>query len=300
MKDGIPINYAKTLTRVREETMMDIDSIVKEVTEEVCSRATEAGGKADAAQGSPDPSSLAKYIDHTILNADASITDLKKICDEAKRYNFASVCVNSCYIKFVAEHLYGSGVKPCCVVGFPLGAMSSGAKADETTRAVSDGAKEIDMVASIGAIKSADWKTVYEDIKGVVAAARGRAIVKVIIETCLLTDEEKVKACTVSKLAGACFVKTSTGFSTGGATPGDVRLMRRTVGPDMGVKASGGVRTYEDAIKMIDAGATRLGTSSGIAIVSGSDAREGAGCVNCGACKEICPAGRVVIIKDRY
>jgi deoxyribose-phosphate aldolase len=156
------------------------------------------------------------------------------------------------------------------------------------------------MVINIGAVKSEDWKLIFSDIEGVVRAVRGRAIVKTIIETCLLTDEEKVKACTVAKLAGAHFVKTSTGFSDGGATVEDVRLMRRTVGPDIGVKASGGIRSYEDAVKMIDAGANRLGTSSGILIVTGGAGNRAHECINCGACKNVCPSGRAVVIKDKY
>jgi len=274
---------------------MDIDSIIKEVTQEICARSPEESTRTSGGTGAEN---VAKYIDHTLLKADACIADVKKICDEAKRYNFASVCVNSANIKFVAEQLEGSGVKPCSVVGFPLGAMTPEAKAAETQIACGNGAKEIDMVVNIGAIKSDDWKLVFKDIEAVVAAARGSAIVKVIMETCLLTDEEKVKACAVAKLAKAHFVKTSTGFSTGGATVEDIRLMRETVGPDMGIKASGGVRTYADAIKMIDAGATRLGTSAGVDIVSGSGSD--CECVNCGACNMNCPSGRVTIIKDKY
>jgi len=220
------------------------------------------------------PSSLAKYIDHTLLKPEASIDEIRKICDEAKKYHFASVCVNSCYIKFVSDSLAGSDVKSCCVAGFPLGAMMPEAKIGEALCSANNGAKEIDMVINVGAVKSGDWKLVYSDIEGVVKAVQGRAIVKVIIETCLLTDEEKVKACAVSKLAGAHFVKTSTGFSKGGATAWDVKLMRETVGPDIGVKASGGVRTFEDAVKMINAGATRLGTSAGVTLVSGDNGGE--------------------------
>ncbi|HBU12834.1 MAG TPA: deoxyribose-phosphate aldolase [Clostridiales bacterium] len=215
------------------------------------------------------PADVARYIDHTILKPEASRQAVAKVCGEAKQYRFASVCVNPCYIGFVAGELAGSGVAPCCVVGFPLGACTPEAKAFEAKDAAANGAKEIDMVINVGAIKSGDWALVKRDIAGVVEAVRGRAIVKVIIETCLLTDEEKVKACVVSKLAGAQFVKTSTGFSTGGATAEDVRLMRETVGQNIGVKASGGVKTYEDALVMLRAGANRLGTSAGVAIVSG-------------------------------
>ena len=212
---------------------------------------------------------LAQYIDHTLLKPDATEADIRRVCGEAAEYHFASVCVNPSYIALAAELLEGSGVTPCCVIAFPLGATTPAAKAAETAQAVLDGAKEVDMVINIGAVKSGRWNLVRRDIEGVVAAAGGRALVKVIIETCLLTDEEKVKACLAAKEAGADFVKTSTGFSTGGATADDVRLMRETVGPEMGVKASGGIRTREDCIRMIEAGATRIGASAGIQIVSG-------------------------------
>ena len=204
---------------------------------------------------------LNTYLDHTLLKADATRTDILAVTAEAKEYRTASVCVNTCYTALVAQELKGSGVKTCVVVGFPLGAMSSGAKALEAALAVRDGAEEIDMVMSIGAAKAGDWASVQADISAVVNAAKP-AIVKVIIETCLLTDDEKVKACLAAKAAGAAFVKTSTGFSTGGATPEDIALMRKTVGPEMGVKASGGVRTREQALAMIAAGATRIGCSS--------------------------------------
>lgn len=277
---------------------MDINEIIRQVTEEVCAK-FDGGRTALVADGEYSPAAMAKYIDHTILKPEASINDVRKVCDEAKKYNFASVCVNPSYIRFVAGNLEGSGVTPCCVVGFPLGATTPESKAGETANAVQDGAKEVDMVINIGAIKSGDWKLVARDIEAVVNAASGRAIVKVIIEACLLTDEEKVKACAVSKMAGAHFVKTSTGFSTGGATVEDVRLMRQTVGPDIGVKASGGVKTFEDAVAMIKAGASRLGTSSGVAIVSGDGAMQHK-CTNCGACRQSCPSGRSVVLKGAY
>ena len=215
------------------------------------------------------PKAMAKYIDHTILKPDASLAQVKKVCDEAKEYNFASVCVNTGYVKFVAEQLAGTDVKPCVVVGFPLGACTTEAKAFEAKDAIEKGAKEVDMVINIGAIKSNDWDLVEKDIAALVDTCKGKALLKVILEPCLLTDDEKVKACQICKKVGADFVKTSTGFSTGGATVEDVKLMRETVGPEMGVKASGGVRTYEDAVAMIKAGASRLGASSGVAIVSG-------------------------------
>jgi len=278
---------------------MDINEIVKQVTEEVYRR---LGEKPEAAAESSEysPAAMAKYIDHTILKPAASIEDVRKICDEAKKYKFASVCVNPSYIKFVAEVLSGSGVTPCCVVGFPLGASTPEAKANEAGDAAVNGAKEVDMVINVGAIKSNDWALVKRDVEGVVNATKGRAIVKVIIETCLLTDEEKVKACTVSKLAGAHFVKTSTGFSTGGATVADVKLMRQTVGESVGVKASGGIKDYKTALAMIQAGASRLGTSSGADIVMAKDTQAASSCIHCGLCDKACPTGCVTITKSAY
>ena len=204
---------------------------------------------------------LNTYLDHTLLKADATPADIIAVTAEAKQYQTASVCVNSCYAKLVAQELRGSGVKTCVVVGFPLGAIATSAKALEAALAVRDGAEEIDMVMNIGAAKAGDWAAVQTDIAAVVLAANP-AIVKVIIETCMLADEEKVKACLAAKAAGAAFVKTSTGFSTGGATPEDIALMRKTVGSALGVKASGGVRTREQALQMIEAGASRIGCSS--------------------------------------
>lgn len=212
---------------------------------------------------------MAKYIDHTLLKPDATRAQIKQLCAEAKQYQFASVCVNSCWVGYAAQELAGTNVLPCCVVGFPLGAMLPEAKADEAALAVKMGAKEVDMVLNVGAAKGGEWDIVYADIAGVAAACTGRAKLKVIIETCLLTDEEKVKACELAKKAGANFVKTSTGFSSGGATEADVALMRKTVGESMGVKASGGVRTREDAVNMIAAGASRIGASAGIKIIQG-------------------------------
>jgi deoxyribose-phosphate aldolase len=275
---------------------MDLNELIRQVTEEVCSRIGSSGPASAAEEYAP--ASLAKYVDHTILKPDASEDQVRKVCDEAKKYHFASVCVNPSYIKLVAEQLAGSGVAPCVVVGFPLGATTPEVKAEETNNVIMNGAKEVDMVINVGAVKSGNWTLVKRDIEAVVAAAKGRALVKVIIETCLLTDEEKVKACTVSKLAGADFVKTSTGFSTGGATVEDVRLMRQTVGPVIGVKASGGVRDYDSAVAMIKAGATRLGTSNGVKIVSGSG--EKSTCINCGRCQTTCPTGNVTICKTQY
>lgn len=214
---------------------------------------------------------LNKYIDHTLLKADATKEQITKLCNEAKEYDFASVCVNTCYVPLAKELLNGSDVKVCCVVGFPLGAMDSESKAYEAKTAVKNGAEEVDMVINIGALKDKDYDYVTKDIKAVVEASKP-AIVKVIIEACLLTDEEKVEACKCSLNAGAEFVKTSTGFSTGGATVEDVKLMRATVGDKCKVKAAGGIRSYEDALKMIDAGADRLGCSAGIKIMEGAKA----------------------------
>lgn len=212
---------------------------------------------------------LNKYIDHTLLKADATKEQITKLCNEAKEHDFASVCVNTCYVPLCADLLKGSDVKVCCVVGFPLGAMDSASKAFEAKTAVSNGAGEVDMVINIGALKDKDYDYVTKDIEAVVNASKP-AIVKVIIETCLLTDEEKVEACKCAMKANAEFVKTSTGFSTSGATLQDVTLMRKTVGTVCKVKAAGGIRSYEDAIKMIDAGADRLGCSAGIKIVEGA------------------------------
>ena len=270
------------------------------------------------------------YIDHTLLKPEATPEQIRQLCAEAREYQFASVCVNSCYARLVADELKGSGVKTCCVIGFPLGAMSTAAKAAETALTVADGAEEIDMVINVGAAKAGNWEYVEKDIAAVVAAAHGEAgtadgdvasahgeagtadgdvaaahgeagtadgdvaaahsdagtansdvnaahggqpaearsaIVKVILENCLLTEDEIVEACLAAKRAGADFVKTSTGFSTGGARVEDVRLMRQIVGPDMGVKAAGGIRDYATAKAMIEAGATRIGASAGLAIV---------------------------------
>lgn len=212
---------------------------------------------------------IASYIDHTLLKPEATKEQIVKLCKEAAEYKFASVCVNPSWVAVSAKELADSPVKVCTVIGFPLGASTSETKAFETADAIQKGAEEIDMVINIGALKSGDEELVKNDIKAVVEAAKGKAIVKVIIETCLLTDEEKVIASRLSKEAGADFVKTSTGFSTGGATVADVKLMRETVGPDLGVKASGGVRSLEDLQAMIDAGATRIGASSGVQIMQG-------------------------------
>ena len=211
---------------------------------------------------------LARYIYNTLLAADATEDMIVKLCKEAKEYKFASVCVNSCHVALASRILKDSDVNVCTVVGFPLGAMSTKAKAYEASLAVVEGATEVDMVINIGALKDKRYDEVEKDIREVKRACLGK-LLKVIIETCLLTDEEKVKACELSKKAGADYVKTSTGFSKWGAKKEDVALMRKTVGPGMGVKASGGIRDRETALEMIKAGASRLGCSSGIAIVKG-------------------------------
>ncbi len=213
------------------------------------------------------------YIDHTLLKADANKEQILFLIDEAKKYEFAGVCVNPTWVKTAAEFLKDSAVKVCTVIGFPLGASTSAVKAFEAKDAIANGADEIDMVINIGALKSRNLKLVEDDIKAVVEAS-GSKLVKVIIETCLLTDEEKVEACQLAKLVGADFVKTSTGFSTGGATVENIELMREAVGPTMGVKASGGARTLEAAQDFIKAGATRIGTSSGVAIMKGQESHD--------------------------
>ena len=217
-----------------------------------------------------DKKTIASMIDHTLLKPEATPAQVEKLCAEAAEYHFASVCVNPVYIPLAARLLDGTGVKVCCVVGFPLGAIAPEQKAAEAASCAAMGAEELDMVIHVGAAKAGDWALVQRDIAGVVKAAAGRTV-KVIIETCLLTDEEKVKACEAAKAAGAHFVKTSTGFSTGGATTHDIALMRKTVGPEMGVKASGGIRDYETAMAMIEAGANRIGASAGIAIVAAAE-----------------------------
>ena len=217
-----------------------------------------------------DKKTIAEMIDHTLLKPEATPAQIEKLCAEAAEYHFASVCVNPVYIPLAARLLKGTGVKVCCVVGFPLGAIAPEQKAAEAASCAAMGAEELDMVIHVGAAKAGDWALVQRDIEGVVKAAAGHTV-KVIIETCLLTDEEKVKACEAAKAAGAHFVKTSTGFSTGGATTHDIALMRKTVGPEMGVKASGGIRDYATAMAMIEAGANRIGASAGIAIVAAAE-----------------------------
>lgn len=210
---------------------------------------------------------IGSMIDHTLLKPEATSEMIETLCKEAKEYGFFSVCVNPYYVKQVKEELKGSEVKIATVIGFPLGNTTKEVKAFESSEAIKNGADELDMVINIAALKNRDYDVVEKDIKAVVDAANGSALVKVIIETCLLNDDEKKKACEIAKSAGADFVKTSTGFSTGGATEEDVKLMRETVGENLGVKASGGIRDYETAKKMVNAGASRIGASSSVKIV---------------------------------
>jgi deoxyribose-phosphate aldolase len=227
--------------------------------------------------GIPKDTSIARMIDHTLLKPDATPDQIAQLCYEARKYEFASVCVNPTHVKLCAQLLRGSPVKVCTVIGFPLGASSTEVKVFETETALRDGASEIDMVINIGAVKAKDHDLVAKDINGVVRMAHAAgALVKVIIETALLTNEEKEVASLLAKEAGADFVKTSTGFSSGGATAEDIALIRRTIGPEMGIKAAGGVKSYEDAQKMVFAGATRIGASAGVKIVQAESEMAGA------------------------
>jgi len=256
---------------------MDENQLIEKIVAEVVSRlaAQPSAAPAGTAAGPGPtllPADLAAYIDHTLLKPEATEEQVAALCAEAVTHHFYSVCVNSNWAEYCARRLQGTGVKVCAVVGFPLGAMESRSKGFETRTAVANGAQEIDMVMNIGAMKAKNLKLVREDMLAVRRACRPGILLKVIIEACLLTDEEKILACQIAKDIGADFVKTSTGFNKGGATVADVALMRRTVGPKMGVKAAGGVRSFEDALQMIQAGATRLGTSSGVLLVSGQKA----------------------------
>lgn len=256
--------------------MSDLDQVIDRITDNVLKELARRGIGGSCPSCCAPPAAppaltrarLASMIDHTLLRPEATREQVTRLCREALQHGFASVCVNSQWVRTCADILRGSAVKTCTVVGFPLGAVPPDAKAYETRRAILDGATEIDMVLNIGAMKSGDHATVERDIRGVVAVAEEYGvIVKVILETCLLEHDEKVMACRLSQAAGAHFVKTSTGFASGGATEEDVRLMRQTVGSALQVKASGGVKTLEDAVRMIQAGAARLGTSSGVRIV---------------------------------
>jgi deoxyribose-phosphate aldolase len=225
--------------------------------------------------GPPEPAELAAMIDHTLLKQDATRVAVSKLCAEALEHRFASVCVNPCWVDLCARALRGTGVKVCTVAGFPLGASDSRAKAEEARIAVASGADEIDMVMNVGALKSGDLELVERDIAAVRKACGAAVVLKVILECALLSDEEKVAACAAAERAGVDFVKTSTGFASGGATVADVALLRRSVGPRVRVKAAGGIRTYEDAVAMVRAGASRIGASASVAIVGGAAGASG-------------------------
>ena len=259
---------------------MNHDELVDKITNEVMARLKDKlGAQASFSNNSSSndssgitPQKLARYIDHTLLKPEAVATQFDQLCTEAKAHNFYSVCVNSSWVSYVAKKVRGSNVKVCSVVGFPLGEMDSRSKAFETRNAIDNGAHEIDMVLSISSLKSGNLKYVEDDIRAVKRACRSNTILKVILETSLLEENEKVIACEICKKVEVDFVKTSTGFGGGGATVADIELMRRTVGPDMGVKASGGVRDFTSAINLINAGATRIGAGAGVAIVTGGTA----------------------------
>lgn len=249
---------------------MEQNELIEKITKEVMARLKESKGSSESSsEYSISKEQMAKYIDHTLLKPDAVDSQFDQLCEEAKQYKFKSVCVNSSRVPYVAKKLRGTGVLVCSVIGFPLGEMETRSKAFEARTAISNGAHELDMVINIGALKSRNLKLVEEDIRAIKRACRSTTILKVIIETSLLTEEEKVIACELSKKAGADFVKTSTGFNGGGATVEDIKLMRKIVGPKIGVKASGGVRNFEQAVDMINAGANRIGTGSGATLISG-------------------------------
>ncbi len=257
---------------------MEHDELIDRITNEVMARLNEKMKLQDpkkqeshaSVQKTFTPAELAGYIDHTLLKPEAVVSQFEQLCNEAIKYKFMSVCVNSGWVPFVAKKLRGTGVKVCSVVGFPLGEMDTRSKAFETRSAISSGANEIDMVINVSALKSRDLKLVEEDIRAIKRACRSNTILKVIIETVFLTDEEKVLACEIAKKADADFVKTSTGFSGGGATVQDIMLMRRVVGPNIGVKASGGIKTFDQAVALINAGANRLGCGASVAIITGA------------------------------
>lgn len=262
---------------------MDMEQLVKQITEQVMEQITNKNREEQEKKGVVSPVTkgirskhelitgpeIARLIDHTLLKPESTKEQIIKLCEEAKEYQFATVCINPFWVSTAANELQGSNVGVTTVIGFPLGATSTFSKIAEARDAIAAGATELDMVINIGALKSGDFEAVKKDIEGVVLAAKGQTIVKVIIETGYLTDEEKKKACILAKMAGADFVKTSTGFGPGCATPEDVALMRESVGPDIGVKASACVRDLDTARKVVLAGATRIGASSGVAIAKG-------------------------------
>lgn len=246
--------------------MVELSRLVDNLVSAVRAELREKLEDTDTTAARLTASDLAARIDHTLLKADATPAEIEKLCEEARKHHFATVCVNSSYIPLAARLLEGSKTVPISVIGFPLGACSTASKVFEAQKAIADGAREIDMVIHLGALKAKDYETAYADIRAVVDASRPWPV-KVILETALLSDELKIAGCALAKAAGAAFVKTSTGFSTGGATVADVQLMRKAVGPEMGVKASGGIRTREDALQMIQAGASRIGASASVSIV---------------------------------
>ncbi len=263
---------------------MDHNELVDKITNEVMSRLKNSLDVKNSINGNVNSETpnlgittqqMARYIDHTLLKPDAIDKQFDQLCDEAKKYNFYSVCVNSGWVSYVAKKVRGSDVKVCSVIGFPLGESDSRSKAFETRNAIDNGANEIDMVISVSALKSGNLKYVEEDIRAVKRACRSTTVLKVILETSLLDENEKILACEISKKIGVDFVKTSTGFGGGGATVGDIELMRRVVGPEMGVKASGGIRDFKTAAAMIKAGATRIGAGAGVAIVTGGKSEGG-------------------------
>jgi deoxyribose-phosphate aldolase len=280
---------------------MEVNKLIEEITREVLKELGGSGihssGLSKAVIDRPD---LAAMVDHTVLKPETTTKDIERFCAEAKEYHFASVCINPTHVKLAVKLLQGSGVKVCTVIGFPLGANTPFVKAMEVRDAIANGAQEVDMVINIGALKDGNYDLVSQDIKAVVDAAKGQALTKVIIETSALTDQEKIKACLLAKNAGADFVKTSTGFGKGGATVEDITLMRKTVGPEMGVKASTGVKDRAITEALVKAGANRFGTSSGILIATGVNPNASPTCVNCGNCSKTCPTGNVQISKSNY
>ncbi len=261
---------------------MDENELIEKITKEILSKLEkvnkEDAGKSNKAEGVSSheitPEELAGYIDHTLLKPGATQEQFEQLCEEALHYKFKSVCVNSSWVQFVTKKLRGSSIKVCSVIGFPLGEMATRSKAFEARNAIANGAHELDMVMNIGALKSRNLKLVEEDIRAIKRACRSTTLLKVIIETSLLTEEEKILACEISKKAGANFVKTSTGFTGAGATVEDVALMRRVVGPKMGVKASGGIHDYNTAVAMIQAGANRIGAGGSVSIMKGISSSE--------------------------
>lgn len=263
------MNQEELITKITQEVMKKFNEITGTEKPSSVTKAKRTVNECESGIIINAPMDLAPYIDHTLLKPDAKQSQIDQLCQEAIQYHFCSVCIQPYWVSYCAKKLRGTGVKVCTVVGFPLGANDSRSKAYETRQAIEDGAHEIDMVINIGALKSGNIKMVEDDLRAIKRACRQTTITKAIIETFLLTDDEKVIACQLAKKVGYDFVKTSTGFAGGGATVHDVALMRRTVGPKMGIKAAGGIHNFEEAKAMIAAGATRIGTSSGVKIVNG-------------------------------